>query len=74
MTTVIIEIKDNQKLTSLLDVLNSLQFVKLVEVKHKKTKQTLLKTKNEGLKSLKGLWKDRDISLDEIRKTAWKTK
>jgi hypothetical protein len=72
MTTITIEIKDNQKLTSLLDVLNSLQFVKLVEVKQeqKKIKKTLLKTKNEGLKSLKGLWKGKDISLEEIRKTA----
>ncbi len=76
MSIVTIKIKDNQKLSSLLEILDSLEFVQSVKVKSSKKEATKPVSKKKaskgGLQELKGIWKGREISLTDIRNKAWK--
>ena len=77
MMTRIIEIKDNKAL-KLLKSLESIDFIKFKNESFKEDKMSFLlglKPKNilkeDSFNDLKGLWKDRDISLEQIRDKAW---
>lgn len=70
MSELVLEIKNEEKKKILLDFLEQIDFI---EVKNhlrvlKKPK------KSESFRDLFGIWKGRDISLEDIRKKAWKGK
>jgi len=70
-----IEIR-NEKALKLLESLESIDFIKFKETEEDKMKFLLgLKPKNSSkdnlFNDLKGIWKDREISLEQIRSKAW---
>jgi DNA-binding MarR family transcriptional regulator len=77
MITKIIEIKDNKAFK----ILKSLESIDFIEIKNKPANMNRLnillslKPKNqakvESFFDLKGLWKNRDITLKQIRDKAW---
>lgn len=60
----VLDIKDESKTRILVQFLKELPFV---EVEQK----TLKKKNATGLRNLCGIWKDRDITLTDLRKKAW---
>ena len=77
MLTRTIEIRDNKAL-KLLKSLESIDFIKFKDsnIDEDRTKFLLgLKPKNNSkgdrFDDLKGIWKDRDITLEQIRAKAW---
>lgn len=80
MLTKTIEIRDNKAL-QLLKSLESINFIKVMESNASDDKATFLlglKPKNSSIgdtfSDLKGIWKDRDISLEQLRDKAWSRK
>ena len=70
METITIQLKDSKKATLLIEILNSIDFVSNIKLENN---PKIKKLKNKSnIKELKGIWKDRDISLSSIRKTAWR--
>ena len=55
-------------MNALMSVLNEISFIEIEQEK----KKTLGRSKQADLRKLFGLWKDRDISLSDIRKKAWR--
>ncbi len=68
MEKLILKIKDNSKLDFFLKLLKQLDFVEVEQSSFKK-KPT---TKNYDFFASAGLWKNKDINADELRKNAWK--
>lgn len=75
MATLLIELKDDKALK----ILESLKEINLISFSHQANaiyeKLLQLKPKNlsenESFFELKGLWKDRNITLEQIRDKAW---
>ena len=68
MSVVVLNIKNEEKGKFLLEFLKQVEFIDIKELSHKKTEK---KEKN-SFRELFGIWKDRNISLETIRKKAWK--
>lgn len=68
MEKIVLKIKDANKLSFFLKLLNQLDFVEIDKTSIKK-KST---AKNYDFFASAGLWKNRDINADELRKNAWK--
>ena len=67
MTSLHIKIHDPKKTEIILDLLRELPFVEIEE----ETNITPDKKSGYSLEGIFGIWKDRDITLDHIRKSAW---
>lgn len=73
MTTKLINIKDDKAL----EVLRSLENIDFIEFVDKLQRNNLINlkprntTKTDSFLDLKGVWKNRDISLAKIREKAW---
>jgi DNA polymerase IIIc chi subunit len=65
MEQLILNIKDSSKLSFLMQLIKLLDFVEVEEVKKKKTS-----AKYDFFKSA-GLWANRNINANELRKKAW---
>ena len=66
MQNILITIKDSSKYHFLLELLNQFQFVEVV----KPLKNNKIQKKHSILDSI-GIWKDREISAEKLRKDAW---
>ncbi len=66
MSRLIINIKDESKKDIIINLLNEISFISYEE------DIQLTETKNTSLDSIFGLWKDRSVSLSDIRDKAWK--
>lgn len=68
MQRIIINVKDDKKINSLVNFLNEINFID-IESEEKKTS----KIKRKGdLRKLFGIWQARQITLEDIRKKAWR--
>ncbi|OGU91525.1 MAG: hypothetical protein A2475_01050 [Ignavibacteria bacterium RIFOXYC2_FULL_35_21] len=68
MESLYITVKDSSKKRFLIDLLNKLDFVKI----NGKTKKR--KNGKHDIFMSAGMWKNRSIDADELRKQAWKLK
>ena len=68
MSEIVLNIKNEEKGKFLLDFLKQIEFVEIKDRSDKK----ISTDKNASFKDLYGIWKDRDIDLETIRKKAWK--
>ena len=68
MQRLIIRIKDDAKLNALINFLNEISFI---EVEREKQEPSTISRKGD-LRKLFGIWENRDISLSDIRRTAWR--
>jgi hypothetical protein len=68
MSVVVLNIKNEDKGKFLLDFLKQVEFVDVEEPPAKKTESKEI----NSFRELFGIWKDRDINLETIRKKAWK--
>lgn len=67
MQKIILNIKDESKLDVFIRFLREISFIEISEIEKSKN---AFKTKN--FDDLFGIWKNRSISLSDIRKKAWK--
>ncbi len=65
MEQLVLNIKDSSKLSFLMQLIKQLDFVEVAKVKKKKTA-----TKYDFFSSA-GLWADREVNAQELRKQAW---
>jgi hypothetical protein len=70
MTRLHIKIKDADKAIIVLNLLKELPFVEIEGSENEKIENSSGKGK-ESIADLFGLWKDREVSLEDIRKKAW---
>ena len=70
MTRLHIKIKDADKVIIVLNLLKELPFVEIEGREDEKIENSSGKDK-ESIADLFGLWKDREVSLEDIRKKAW---
>lgn len=68
MQRLIIRIKDDAKLNTLINFLNEISFI---EVEREGQEPSRISRKGD-LRKLFGIWENRDISLSDIRRTAWR--
>lgn len=69
MSVVVLNIKNEEKGKFLLDFLKQIEFIEVEEPPVTKTTK-----EKESFRELFGIWKDRDIDLETIRKKAWKVR
>ena len=67
METLIIKVKNKERLMFLYEMLSYYDFIELPKLKNKVDK----KTKHDFFESA-GMWKDRDITQETLRNKAWK--
>jgi hypothetical protein len=65
-----IKIKDDDKMTIVLNLLKELPFVEIEDDGIKKDRK-VFKQKKGGLDDLFGLWENRNVTLKDIRGKAW---
>jgi hypothetical protein len=65
MEKIILTIKDHTKKNFLLELLKQFDFIEIHKTREKKSDQY-------DFFASAGLWKDRDITADKLRKQAWK--
>lgn len=68
MQRLIIHVKDDAKISALITLLNEINFI---EVEREEKGASGLSRKGD-LRKLFGIWKNRDISLADIRRKAWR--
>lgn len=66
MKQIIIEVEDAENAELLIKLLDNITFIHSVEIKDSEETQDFF--------SLRGIWSDRDITLEQIREKAWPTK
>ncbi|MCB0804494.1 MAG: hypothetical protein KDC05_01775 [Bacteroidales bacterium] len=66
MNKIVLNIKDTNKLSFLLQLIRQFDFVEIVEIKNQK------KSGNYDLFKSAGLWSGRNIDAGELRDKAWK--
>ncbi|MGK5091029.1 hypothetical protein WDW89_03310 [Deltaproteobacteria bacterium TL4] len=72
MEQITIQIKDRTKAKLLLDLLNALDFVSSVATKHHdENTENIASTGEKDFFAVAGLWKNREVSIDSIRRNAW---
>jgi len=62
---IIIDVSNERKAKHLIDILKDIPYVKNIKIEHKKEKR------KPDFKSVFGIWKDREITIEDIRKKAW---
>jgi len=67
MQTLRVTVNDDRTKQLLLRMLHTMDGVQV-----KETRQPVQRNAGNALLQLCGIWKDRDISIDDIRKKAWK--
>jgi hypothetical protein len=65
MEQLILNIKDSSKLSFLMQLIKQLDFVEVEKVKKKKT------SGKHNFFSSAGLWENRDVNANDLRKKAW---
>ncbi len=68
MQHIILKVKDESKLNVLIQFLKNIDFIEIEEEKVDNQKGT------KSIEVLFGIWKKRNISLQDIRKKAWKVR
>ena len=68
MTSIKITIKEDDKA---LDLIRFLSDIDYLDIQVEKTADSEGANGTEALGSISGMWKDRDITLESIRKKAW---
>lgn len=72
MEQIIIQTNDERKAQALMNFLKALDFIENVTASELSTIKPKSKPANEqDFFSMAGLWADRDVTLDSIRKKAW---
>ena len=71
MEQIVVEVKDKHKAKMLFELLTALDFVNIVKTSKHKDNQTTQSEQSTDFFSFAGLWADRDVSLQSIRKKAW---
>jgi len=61
-------VKDDAKINALITLLNGIKFIEV----EKEEKGVSRQSKRGDLRKLFGIWKNRDISLSDIRRKAWR--
>lgn len=67
MDRLVINIKDKTKEKALINFLRELPFIDIEEITVKNKNKVVI----SDARKLFGIWKDRDVSLHEIREKAW---
>lgn len=65
---IILDIQDNERAKTLVEVLSQLSFVKIEKGREKR----ITKKKLKALDDIFGIWKDRNISKGSLRREVWK--
>lgn len=65
---IILDIQDNERAKTLAEVLSQLSFVKIEKGREKR----ITKKKLKDLDDIFGIWKDRNISKESLRREVWK--
>lgn len=65
---IILDIKDNERAKTLVEVLSQLSFVKIEKEREKR----ITKKKLKALDDIFGIWKGRNISKGSLRREVWK--
>ena len=68
MEQIVVRVQDKEKAKMLLDLLTALDFVDSVQAGQSKTSE---QDAPEDFFELAGIWQDRDIGQESIRKEAW---
>ncbi|KIE17430.1 hypothetical protein DS62_03455 [Smithella sp. SC_K08D17] len=68
MQRIIIHVKDDKKINSLVSFLNKINFI---DVESEEKEVSMISGKGD-LRKLFGIWRARDITLADIRKKAWR--
>jgi len=68
MQRIVIRVKDDAKLNALMSVLNEINFIEV----DREEKGASGLSRHGDLRKLFGIWKNRDISLVDIRQKAWR--
>lgn len=68
MQRIVIHIKDETKTNALVSFLNEINFIDVESAE----KEVSTVSKKGDLRKLFGIWRDRDITLADIRKKAWR--
>ncbi len=63
---IVIDISDEKKAKYLVKLLEDIPYVRNIKVEHEKKK------KKPNFELVFGIWKERDITLEDIRKKAWR--
>lgn len=74
MEQITILIRDHQKARSLLDLLQSLDFVSILDIEDVEPSTPELEggaSREEEFFSAAGIWKDREITVESLRAEAW---
>ncbi len=69
MTQIVVNIRDEKRLSFVLELLQAFDFVESVAIE-KKVQQSEAKSENDFFAAA-GIWEGRDVSLESIRKEAW---
>ena len=70
MEQIVIQVRDKEKAKMLLELLAALDFVHSVKTRHAETETESLDEPLDFF-ALAGIWQDRDVSQESIRKEAW---
>ena len=68
MTDILLHVNDEGKGVELVRFLRTLDFVEIESANN----QVVLQRQSSSLKCLQGMWKNKDVSLEKIRKKAWR--
>jgi len=68
MQRIVIHIKDETKTNALVSFLNEINFIDVERAE----KEVSTVSRKGDLRKLFGIWRDRDITLADIRKKAWR--
>jgi hypothetical protein len=68
MQKIVIHVKDDKKINSLISFLNEINFIDV----ESQEKEIAKKSGKGDLRKLFGIWRDRDMTLADIRKKAWR--
>lgn len=68
MSSLLIELKDDNKMPFVRDLLSNYDFVEIIEFEDSLQK----KSTSTNLLELAGLWKNYDINFDDLRNKAWR--
>lgn len=73
MEQILIQVSNKEKAKILLELLESLDFVDFIEaqVKEGSDAEKLSATEKADFFALAGLWAERDITLESVRRQAW---
>ena len=75
MEQIVIQTNDKKKAQALMNFLKALDFIENVTASELSTAKSKSKTASEqDFFSMAGLWADRDVTLESIRKKAWPTR